>query len=275
MAVTAARMTPERSPHDNEFEFTVKTGETIYEGSLCVLDASGELNAATTGTGFVGGYIATKTVTSAAAGTKLVVKSGIVVKLENGDSITKTSIGDAAYAFSNDTVKKTATGLSVCGYIEQVDSDGVWVRLMPILVSGLAAANNLSDVGSDATARLNIKANRLILSVRVPDLRAATNYSAYVVYPVTESGTIKKIYSVIEGAITGGDQGLVTKINTNAITSGGITITQSGSAAGDIDVATPSAANVIDQGEAFVVEVDSGGAGAANVAANVSAEIWT
>lgn len=269
-AVTDARNTKTRD--GRSFELTVKTGETIYQGTLCVLDTNGELVAAVPGTSFVGGYIATKTVTSAPAGTQLKVESNMVAKFANGDSITATSIGDAAYGFDNATVKKTATGLSVVGYIEQVDSDGVWVRLMPVIVSGLAAANNLSDVGSVDIARLNLKANRLIMTVCDGAALDGTA-TERAVYAVTEDGTVKKLYSVIDGALATGDATLTGKIGGVAITNGAITITQAGSAAGDVDSATPTAANVISQGG--TLEVTVGGTNSAARKARVTAEIWT
>jgi hypothetical protein len=57
------------------------------------------------------------------------------------------------------------------------------------------------------------------------------------------SGRIKRITSCIAGAITGSDSGWTTKIGTTTVTGGGATVTVSGSAAGDVDQAIPTALN--------------------------------
>jgi len=76
----------------------------------------------------------------------------------------------------------------------------------------------------------------------------------YVVSPV--AGTISKIYSVINGAIGTADAVLTPKIAGTAITNGAITVAYSGSAAGDVDSSTPTAANTITAGAAIEIETD-------------------
>ena len=61
-------------------------------------------------------------------------------------------------------------------------------------------------------------------------------------------------------AITTADAALSFEIGGTAITNGGITVTQSGSAAGDVDTSTPSAANSVEEGDA--IEMISDGASA-------------
>jgi hypothetical protein len=64
------------------------------------------------------------------------------------------------------------------------------------------------------------------------------------------AGTISKIYSVLKGAaLASGDATLTGKINGSAITTGVVTITQAGSAIGDLDNCTPSAQNVVAAGQ--------------------------
>jgi len=77
----------------------------------------------------------------------------------------------------------------------------------------------------------------------------STAQSDWVVAPY--AGNIIKIYSVIDTAITVADATLSFEIAGVAITSGGITITQAGSAAGDVDSSTPSAANAVTAGQAI------------------------
>lgn len=69
------------------------------------------------------------------------------------------------------------------------------------------------------------------------------------------AGTVEKIYSVIDGALTTGDATLTGKIGGSAITDGVVTIAQAGSAAGDVDVATPSAAKAFVAGDTLEVTV--------------------
>ena len=92
------------------------------------------------------------------------------------------------------------------------------------------------------------------LSVQLTDISTAS--SAYVVTP--KGGTIKKIYSVIDGALATADSALTTYIGGTAITGGGITVAFTGSAAGDSDVATPTALNVLSDGSVFKVTSDGG-----------------
>ena len=67
----------------------------------------------------------------------------------------------------------------------------------------------------------------------------STAGSSFVTAP--DSGKIIKIYTTIKNAISSADAGLSFEIGGVAVGGGGITVTQSGSAAGDVDSATPSA----------------------------------
>ena len=87
-----------------------------------------------------------------------------------------------------------------------------------------------------------------------------------VVSPV--AGTIDKVYSVLNAALATGDATLTGKIGASAITSGVITITASGSAAGDVDSATPSAAKTVAIGD--VISFTGGGSSSATGTATVS-----
>lgn len=69
---------------------------------------------------------------------------------------------------------------------------------------------------------------------------------------------INKISSVIDGALAAADADLSFEIGGTAVTSGGITITQSGSAAGDVDTASPTAANIVAEDGAIEMITDGG-----------------
>ena len=63
--------------------------------------------------------------------------------------------------------------------------------------------------------------------------------------PVPDGGRVIKIITSIKNAISSANAALSWEIGGTAITGGGITITQSGSAAGDVDTAEPTAANEV------------------------------
>ena len=82
-----------------------------------------------------------------------------------------------------------------------------------------------------------------MLTVQFPDISTASNL--YV--PIPYAGTITKIQSVLTGAISGGDA-VFTVTNSSGSSMGTLTITQSGSAAGDVDTLTPSSNNTVTAG---------------------------
>lgn len=95
-----------------------------------------------------------------------------------------------------------------------------------------------------------------VLHLDIEDASAEAVY--YLVSP--HAGTISAVYSVIDSAVLTADVTITGKIGATAITNGVVTITQSGSAAGDIDTATPTAANVVTAGQAMNFTVTGGGA---------------
>lgn len=97
----------------------------------------------------------------------------------------------------------------------------------------------------------------------------STAGSSFAVAPV--AGTITRIQSVIDGAIATANAGITTEINGVAVTGGAITITQAGSAAGDVDTATPTAANTVAVGD--VIEIITDGASTNTVRVNFTITI--
>lgn len=88
--------------------------------------------------------------------------------------------------------------------------------------------------------------------------------------PCPVAGTVTAIRSRLKGALATGDATLTSKIGNSAITNGVITITQSGSAAGDIDSCSPSAANTVAVGDNLTVT-----AGGTNDAAAGATVVFT
>ena len=99
--------------------------------------------------------------------------------------------------------------------------------------------------------------NETILSLDIADGSADADY--FLVSP--HAGAISKIYSVIDGSVGTADITITASIGTTPVTGGVVTIATANSAAGDVDVATPSAANVVTAGQAIKLAVAGGGAG--------------
>ena len=89
--------------------------------------------------------------------------------------------------------------------------------------------------------------------------------------PCPVAGTITKIWTRLKAPLTTGDATLTAKVGATAVTNGVVTITQATSAIGDIDSATPTAANTVAAGSNLSVTV--GGTNDAVVGATVVFEI--
>ena len=90
--------------------------------------------------------------------------------------------------------------------------------------------------------------------VTVPIGDVSTAGSVFVVPGV--AGAIVKFGNVIDAAITSADAGLTLEIGGTLVTGSAITIANSGSAAGVVDQATPSALNVVTASEAIEIVKD-------------------
>ena len=115
---------------------------------------------------------------------------------------------------------------------------------------------------------LNHPVNEAVVYAHSPSV-GATPVTGYARVPFR--GKVIKVGSVLYGAITTADATVATAINGTAITGGAITITQSGSAAGQVNTATPTAANDVNEDDA--ISFPPTGAGGANVAATFFAVI--
>ena len=98
--------------------------------------------------------------------------------------------------------------------------------------------------------------NDYFLTAKVTDISAAG--STFVAVP--DGGNIVKIITTIKNAITTADAAITFEIGGTAVTNGAITVTQSGSAAGDVDTSVPTAANRVE--EDGTIEIISDGASA-------------
>ncbi|HEX9844036.1 MAG TPA: hypothetical protein VGC20_14850 [bacterium] len=263
-ALAKDRVTPRRSNED--FSLPVAAGAVIHVGALVALSATGYATPGAVAATLQPVGVAQEAVdnTGGADGAKTVKVRNGAFRFANsggGDLIALTEVGAVCYIVDDQTVAKTDNGgaRSPAGMVVDVDGDGVWVFVGYGPVSSpagtLLAANNLSDVDNAATSRANLGANQVPLVLRASDLVGGNAAVYRVVSPV--AGLITKIWSVLSSALATGDATLTASIGGTPVTNGAITITQAGSAAGDVDSATPSAANAVVAGD--VIEITVGG----------------
>ena len=96
--------------------------------------------------------------------------------------------------------------------------------------------------------------NDYFLTAEIEDISTAS--STFVAVP--DGGKIIKIITALQGAISGGNAAISFEIGGTAVTGGGITVAHSGSAAGDVDTAEPTAANTVVEGDAIEMISDGG-----------------
>ena len=106
--------------------------------------------------------------------------------------------------------------------------------------------------------------NDYFLTSTIADISTAS--STFV--PVPDGGKVIKIITALQGAIGTANAAITFEIGGTAITGGAITVTQSGSAAGDVDTAEPTAANEV--AEDGTIEMITDGASSNTVKLNVT-----
>lgn len=128
-----------------------------------------------------------------------------------------------------------------------------WLMTSPTANSVSATIAGLASVTATAA-----ELNEMIINCDIADGSADTSYFV----PVAHAGTVSKIYTVIDGAVSTADITITPKIGGTGLTDGVITIATAASAAGDKDESTPSANNVFNSaGGALELAVTGGGAG--------------
>lgn len=89
------------------------------------------------------------------------------------------------------------------------------------------------------------------LSASFADVSTAT--TIYV--PIPYAGTVTKVVGVLSGSLTTADA-VITVRNSAGVSMGTITVTQSGSAAGDIDTVSPVANNTVTANSFITIETN-------------------
>lgn len=261
MALTASRATPQIK--GNLYNFPVAASVKIFAGALIVLDSSGNAKPGVTGTSLraVGVAISYVDNSDGSAGdVRVDVRSGIFgfKNSANSDEITAAEMGHTVYIVDDQTVAKTSDSgaRSPAGAVRMIEDGIVYVDIgMPSSIDGdVLASNNGSDFASAATTRANLGANKVTQGILAANLVGGDAK----VYRRTSTvaGTLKKGYSILNGGgLTTGNATLTFKINGVAVTGGVITITQAGSAVGDKDSCTMTAANTVAIGDEISVTV--------------------
>lgn len=128
--------------------------------------------------------------------------------------------------------------------------------------AGKVITPSSSTAGISELRRLNedeISNRESFMSLHIEDISTAS--TEYLVAPF--SGTLTKVWSAIGDAITGTDATLTVKINGSTVSPGTMTITATGSAAGDVDSVVPTSANTFSEGDTLEVQSDGASSGVA------------
>lgn len=269
-ALAADRMTPERQLGSAHLPVAANT--RIFAGSLVAINASGNAVPVTnTGSattlrviGRAADHVDNRTDVEGpglAGSLSVKVEFGVFQWANLSDSISLANLGSACYAQDDQTVALSSDGgdRPVAGRIVDVDDGGVWVESMPTLLTAgegaLLAANNLDDVDDAVTALSNLGDRRMIMFQRLP-LNADGTFRYVHSGPDAE---IIALRSVVDGATTTTAEAatITASIEGTPVTDGVITIAGA-SAAGTVDAAVPSAANVIAEGEVLSLAVVDG-----------------
>ena len=100
--------------------------------------------------------------------------------------------------------------------------------------------------------------NDYFITAEIEDISTAS--STFVAIP--DGGKIVKIITALQGAISGANAAITFEIGGTAVTGGAITVAHSGSAAGTVDSAEPTAANRVEEGGTIEMLTDGASTGA-------------
>ena len=100
--------------------------------------------------------------------------------------------------------------------------------------------------------------NDYFVTAEIEDISTASS----TLVAVPDGGRIIKIITALQGAISGGNAAISFEIGGTAVTGGGITVAHSGSAAGTVDSAEPTAANIVEEGGTIEMITDGASSGA-------------
>jgi hypothetical protein len=169
--------------------------------------------------------------------------------------------GAAPQLFTYRTTDSVAT-CDTSGYFNAVTSllnvgDIIDVQVVDSVTTPAAVSGNGRLIVQSNSAGVvdtynSLARDKIYLTVTMADISAAS--SVWVVAPV--ACTFTKAWGVLNAAITGADAVLTSEIGGTLVTSGGVTVANSGSAAGTVFTITPTAANTLTAGQALEIITD-------------------
>jgi len=120
----------------------------------------------------------------------------------------------------------------------------------PKALAGQTAGKVYVSNGSNSGAWT---ARQDLITVHIHDISTATD----IYVPIINAGTVSKLQTVTSAAIAGSDL-IITAYNSSSVSMGNLTVTQAGSAAGDVDVLSPSSNNIVTAGSYIRINGDGG-----------------
>lgn len=120
----------------------------------------------------------------------------------------------------------------------------------PKALAGQTAGKVYVSNGSNSGAWT---ARQDLITVHIHDISTATD----IYVPIINAGTVSKLQTVTSAAIAGSDL-IITAYNSSSASMGNLTVTQSGSAAGDVDVLSPSSNNTVTAGSYIRINSNGG-----------------
>ena len=120
----------------------------------------------------------------------------------------------------------------------------------PKALAGQTAGKVYVSNGSNSGAWT---ARQDLITVHIHDISTTTD----IYVPIINAGTVSKLQTVTSAAIAGSDL-IITAYNSSSASMGNLTVTQSGSAAGDVDVLSPTSNNTVAAGSYIRINGNGG-----------------
>lgn len=233
-----ANITKPRDAHKwfgDKFNDGVKANEIIFKGAMLLLDSNGYLVNAAVGVSGTSRGVAqeSKDATGLSSGDiKCEVHSGCF-EFDVSGSMTNGDVNKMVFAVDNHTVSLDSLGLTrpAVGRLK-------WISNLSKAICEVGSADDAGDFPMDRSD---------VLYIHLGQASSKASDAAVLRAPAPSAGMLLKIKTVINGALATADATVQAKVNgTNAgsTPTGLVTITQSGSAAGDVDSASPITTNV-------------------------------
>ncbi len=176
--------------------------------------------------------------------------------------------GNGFHLYFYDAGSDTLATVRASGYFNNSDDDlnlAVDDQIMVKAQDGFATLRVDTVTSGVVDTEMGVGESQWVATT-ISDVSSAQ--SVWLVAPF--DGNIRSFKTVLHGAISGADAAVGLEIGGTDVTGCQLTIANSGSAAGDVDESTATAANAVTEGQA--VEIDTDGASTGAVAITCMAE---